>query len=264
MAQGSDLYKDRVEVSLDGRQIFYLFFGGAVVTCMVFVLGVVVGKKVEARSHVDRVHTTTSRDPLAALDRLENGDPLTFRNSLAQGQAATAPVEQEIAELERVRAEAAKSGHSDKPASDKPASDKPVDKNAKDKADKIAADEAAAEKAVADKNAKAKAEKALADKNAKSDKATADKAVVTDKPADKGANKFTLQLSSFQKRAEADAFADSVRDAGFAARVIEATVEGKGTFYRVRSGAYKTTEAADEAKALFERKMNKSAIIAKM
>jgi colicin import membrane protein len=219
----------------------------------------VVGKKVEARSHVDRVHTTTSRDPLAALDRLENGDPLTFRNSLAQGQAATAPVEQEIAELERVRAEAAKSGHSDKPASDKP-----VDKNAKDKADKIAADEAAAEKAVADKNAKAKAEKALADKNAKSDKATADKAVVTDKPADKGANKFTLQLSSFQKRAEADAFADSVRDAGFAARVIEATVEGKGTFYRVRSGAYKTTEAADEAKALFERKMNKSAIIAKM
>jgi cell division septation protein DedD len=259
MAQGSDLYKDRVEVSLDGRQIFYLFFGGAVVTCMVFVLGVVVGKKVEARSHVDRVHTTTSRDPLAALDRLENGDPLTFRNSLAQGQAATAPVEQEIAELERVRAEAAKSGHSDKPASDKP-----VDKNAKDKADKIAADEAAAEKAVADKNAKAKAEKALADKNAKSDKATADKAVVTDKPADKGANKFTLQLSSFQKRAEADAFADSVRDAGFAARVIEATVEGKGTFYRVRSGAYKTTEAADEAKALFERKMNKSAIIAKM
>jgi len=205
---------------------------------------------------------------LAALDRLENGDPLTFRNSLAQGQAATAPVEQEIADLERVRNEAAKSNH-DKPAdktADKPGKD---DKAAADKAkaDKAAADEAA-EKAAADKIAKAKADKAVDDKTAKSEKATADKPVVndkaTDKPADKGANKFTLQLSSFQKRTEADAFADSVRDAGFAARVIEATVEGKGTFYRVRSGAYKTTDAAEDAKALFERKMNKSAIIAKM
>ena len=38
----SELYKDKIEVSLDGRQIFYLFFGGAVVACLVFVLGVTV------------------------------------------------------------------------------------------------------------------------------------------------------------------------------------------------------------------------------
>ena len=219
MAQGSDLYKDRVEVSLDGRQIFYLFFGGAVVTCMVFVLGVVVGKKVEARSHVDRSHNASARDPLAALDRLENGAPLTFRASLTQGQAAIAPVEQEISDLERVRKEAVKGNH---------ATGKTADKTTDKTADK-----------------------------------TADKASVANVTADKG-TKFTLQLSSFQKRSEAEAFADTVRESGFASRIIEATVEGKGTFYRVRSGAFKTMESAEEAKAQFERKLNKSAIIAKM
>ncbi|HRK48052.1 MAG TPA: hypothetical protein PK324_20635 [Nocardioides sp.] len=42
-----ELYKDKIEVSLDGRQIFYLFFGGAVVACLVFVLGVMVGRRLE-------------------------------------------------------------------------------------------------------------------------------------------------------------------------------------------------------------------------
>jgi hypothetical protein len=43
-----DLYKDKIEVNLDGRQIFYLFFGGSVIVGMVFVLGVMVGRRVEA------------------------------------------------------------------------------------------------------------------------------------------------------------------------------------------------------------------------
>ena len=42
----ADRFKDKVEVSLDSRQIFFLFFGGAVVACLVFVLGVMVGKRI--------------------------------------------------------------------------------------------------------------------------------------------------------------------------------------------------------------------------
>ena len=34
-----ELYQDKIEISLDGRQVFYLFFGGAVIACLVFVLG---------------------------------------------------------------------------------------------------------------------------------------------------------------------------------------------------------------------------------
>ena len=56
----AELYKDKIEVSLDGRQIFYLFFGGAVIVGLVFVLGVMVGRRVEARGHVDRAQTAAA------------------------------------------------------------------------------------------------------------------------------------------------------------------------------------------------------------
>src|SRR5439155_710318 len=82
MSREVDLYKDKIEVSLDGRQIFYLFFGGAVIVGLVFVLGVMVGRRVEARGHVDRANVTTAADPLAALDRLESGNRLSFQDSL--------------------------------------------------------------------------------------------------------------------------------------------------------------------------------------
>jgi hypothetical protein len=46
MSREAELYKDKIEVSLDGRQIFYLFFGGSVIVGLVFVLGVMVGRRV--------------------------------------------------------------------------------------------------------------------------------------------------------------------------------------------------------------------------
>src|ERR1043166_3686160 len=101
MTRESVLYKDKIEVSLDGRQIFYLFFGGAVIVGLVFVLGVMVGRRVEARAHVDPAHTQTAADPLAALDRLA-GRGMTLQSTLA-GSAAPTEVEHAIADLEKAR-----------------------------------------------------------------------------------------------------------------------------------------------------------------
>src|SRR5262245_11261141 len=97
-----DLYKDKVEISLDGRQIFYLFFGGAVIVGLVFVLGVIVGRRVEARGHLDQARTTSAADPLAALDRLERGGGLSFKGAL-MGDQAPSDVERAIGELEKRR-----------------------------------------------------------------------------------------------------------------------------------------------------------------
>ena len=85
-----ELYKDKIEVSLDGRQIFYLFFGGAVIVGMVFVLGVIIGRRVEARGHLERAQTQTANDPLAALDRLEHPDNLSFHGALTGSVARIA------------------------------------------------------------------------------------------------------------------------------------------------------------------------------
>src|SRR4051812_8376220 len=108
----SELYKDKIEVSLDGRQIFYLFFGGAVIVGLVFVLGVMVGRRVEARAHIDHAPTSANVDPLAALDRLEgsaapsgpnlvgSSPPLTFPTALAaKGIPDAPPVDQKVEKI---------------------------------------------------------------------------------------------------------------------------------------------------------------------
>src|SRR5262245_23623330 len=80
----ADRFKDKLEVSLDGRQIFFLFFGGAVVACLVFVLGVMVGKRLEGREQVARrAATSAAVDPLAALDELSADEAASAKEDLA-------------------------------------------------------------------------------------------------------------------------------------------------------------------------------------
>src|SRR5215468_10016154 len=98
----AERFKDKIEVSLDSRQVFFLFFGGAVIACLVFVLGVMVGKRLEGRERVaHRAATSAQVDPLAALDELGadeqaegKGDDLAFAAALAadaKKPAAPAP-----------------------------------------------------------------------------------------------------------------------------------------------------------------------------
>jgi len=257
-----DLYKDKVEVSLDGRQIFYLFFGGAVVVGVVFVLGVLVGRRVEARGHIDRARTHAAADPLAALDRLEGNGGLTFRGALT-GKEPTSDVERKIGDLEKARADkkADKGTDRDEPAAAKaeptPAADKTEKSDKTEKTDKTEKSDKPTEKTAA-----------KTDKTEKSDKPTEKTAAKTDKtdkadPADAD-RRWTLQLSSFQDRAEAEAFLAGIKAQGYSAQIKEAQVEGKGTFYRVRMGTFRSVENANAAKADFERDAKKSASVMKL
>src|SRR5258706_15132301 len=117
----SELYQDKIEVSLDGREIFYLFFGGAVIVGLVFVLGVMVGRRVEARGHVERAQTQAAVDPLAALDRLESGGGLSFQGSLRGADAPVAAVDKTIGELAKQHEAAKPDGKAPKPAGPKAA-----------------------------------------------------------------------------------------------------------------------------------------------
>ena len=222
----SELYKDKIEVSLDGRQIFYLFFGGAVVACLVFVLGVMVGRRLEARGHVDKVAATSAqRDPLAALDRLGNGEgSMTFPNALGGSGGPAAAVDREIAALGARKA-------------------------------------AAPAKAVEPPAAKGEEPRA-AEPRAAEPKAAEPKPAAP-KPPEAGPAKFTLQLSAFQDQAEADAFLATVKAAGYGAYVTSADVDGK-KFFRVRLGKYPTYEDAVAAKAEFEKKVPKIAYVIRL
>jgi len=308
-----EVYKDKIEVSLDGRQIFYLFFGGAVIVGMVFVLGVMVGRRVEARGHVDRAARDARTDPLAALDRLEAPPPL----SLAKGGGATPPpVDATIAALAGGAGADGKSGTSSKPDGSKSADGKLDGKTAKDDKgtstsssgadgkdgsksavgaaggkDGAKSADSSASKAGADgtkdgaKSADGSSSKAGSDgtKGTSSSSAAAggkDGAKSTDGSkasssssssaaaggkTEEKKTRYTIQLSSFQDRSEAESYLDSLKSSGYgSAYITEADVPGKGTFYRVRLGSYKSIDAANDARSELEKAGKKSPQVMKL
>jgi len=298
-----ELYKDKIEVSLDGRQIFYLFFGGAVIVGMVFVLGVIIGRRVEARGHLDRAQTQTANDPLAALDRLEHADNLSFHGALTGSDAPT-DVETAIGELGKRRAGKAdkkpeppaspavagdgkpvkpdgkpeirlearpearpdgKSEPSTRPDADKPRPDKhDVEKKAKKHDDGAAGEgrfEAKPDRSDA-RRADAKGDRPVTRPEASADGRPDGKPDARSGSDAKG--RFTLQLSSFQDRGEAEAFLTAMKSAGYQPYLTEADVGGKGTFYRVRLGSYRSLEAANDAKAEYEKAAKKTAQVMRL
>lgn len=232
----AELFKDKIEVSLDGRQIFYLFFGGAVIVGMVFVLGVMVGRRVEARGHLDHAAAPASADPLAALDRLEGSGGLSFHGTLL-GNDKERPVEKAIADIEKQRAEAPAAVPAVAPA---PA---PAPVVAPPKAN-----DAQIQKQI--------------DKHDAPEKKDGDKKKKDEKKHEDG--NFTLQISSFQDKGEAQALLEQIRGNGYQAYLTSAEVEGKGTFYRVRVGKYGTMDAANDAKAEFEKTAKRSALVTRL
>jgi len=329
-------WKDKIEVRLDNRQVFFLFFGSAMVACMLFVLGVIVGKRLESRG---RAEAPVIEDPLAALDRFgapasttPAGSALAFPRALLNN----APLKGEhlagrptlTATLPSVSRKAPER------TAEKPlerTSDKTIDKAAAKSADKsadkavvAAASEApvtthespARKLALVDSPASpakkaSSVEPAAAPSSAKKAEKTsllphpvATGALPATKPAPvasaavqkgpalaakpvtapahalppapaktvavaakttppvhaTGKGNFLLQLSSFQDRAEADAFAR--RFSGQNAYVVASEVPGKGLWYRVRVGSYGTMKDAAAAKTAFEREHGVIAYVA--
>ena len=72
---------------------------------------------------------------------------------------------------------------------------------------------------------------------------------------------FTLQLSAYQDRTEADRFAASLRDKGYAPFIVEAKLPGKGTWFRVRMGRFPTRDAAGHYLIDFKRETSIDAIV---
>lgn len=227
-----DRWRDKIELRLDNRQVFFLFFGSAVVACMLFVLGVMVGKRIESRG---AAAAPEIQDPLTVLDRARQpaagaaaaDEDLTFPNTLMGGNVGKARTP-----APRMMATA----QVPKPVAPKPlpvvaAAPKPA-------ASPIAAATKPPAPPVLPK-------------------------VVAPPPAPppesaKVRGKFTLQLSTFASQEEADNFARRYPGAF----VIAGDVTGRGMAYRVRMGNYASFKEAATAKETFERQHKMIALVA--
>ncbi len=239
-----DRWKDKVELQLDGRQIFFLFFGSAICACLIFVLGVMVGKRVEARALMQA--QAPADDPLAALDELGSAEEgLTFHSALSEKRegrkvkaaASLAAVGPEANDPAKVEAQPVPLVVQEEgPKGDK----KPAVVLPKDKAKLAAAPLPPA-------------------KEGKEGKETKDA-----KQDPKGKSHFTLQLSAFATKGEASDFMRRLRDAGYKPFITESLIPGKGLMYRVRLGDFVSRDTALSAKGDFERKQKMVAYVAKL
>jgi DedD protein len=216
-------WKDKIEVRLDNRQVFFLFFGSALVACLLFILGVIVGKRLESRG---KAVAPEMEDPLALLDKVAAA-PLVASEPSAAAVAPPTPV----------AAPTPTPVPTPKPtvAAPKPA---PV---AALKPTPVAAPKPTPAAPIADEPA----EPAAASPPA------AAAAVTT--AAAKGHGRFTLQLGSFPDRGEAETFAKQFGDQTY---VVPSEIPGRGLWYRVRAGDYGSVKDAIAAKASFEKQHN--------
>ncbi|KFE70384.1 SPOR domain-containing protein [Hyalangium minutum] len=297
--------KEKFDVSLDNRQIVSLLIAGIVVMGAVFVLGVVVGKKLAGNAEA-----SAAPDLLSALDanaqvlqEAQQEPPLTFQDELTRkSSAAAAPEPKPAAKPPAAKptpapAAAAAPAPATKPApaaaAEKPA-EKPVEKpeTAYSAADEELAALAAAKRpqAAAEKPAPAatpapKPASTTASAPVAAPKPTAGAVAEetvptrTTTPAGGGLKEaiaratqrptetapggaFTLQLSAFQTREEADRFAGRLRDRGYAPYIVTAEVPNKGTWYRVRMGSFPSKDAATRYLTDFKRETQLDAFVA--
>jgi Cell division protein len=264
-------WRDKIEVRLDNRQVFFLFFGSALVACMLFVLGVIVGKRLESRG---RAVAPEIEDPLALLDKVATSprpaqSGVTFPQALF-GSASKVPAGDKHAKKNPLPATA---NPDDEAASRKPlALAKPTEGTVPAPASTppAAEDKSAPAKPAAKPESKPveaalgkKASEPTPDKTKPAEAKEAKPAVIPTVAAagdSKSKGRYSLQLSSFQDKSEAESFAQKFE--GERPYMVVSEIPGKGTWYRVRVGDYASAKDALAAKLSFEKKHNVIAYVA--
>jgi DedD protein len=273
--RNAERWRDKIEVRLDNRQVFFLFCGSAVVACMLFVLGVMVGKRIESRG---QAASPELQDPLAALDRAHTPvagiapsppPQLTFPNTLIApsvrpaktmklASLAPAPKPAPLAPPPKPIAPVAAAPQAPKPIAVAVAAQppRPIVPAASKASAAPAALKTIAAPAAPKVVAAPAAPKVVAVAPAPGPKQAAATATVAD--AAKGKGKFTLHLSTFATAEEANAFAQHYPGAF----VVAGDVPGRGQAYRVRYGNFPTYKDATSAKDNFEKQHNVIALVA--
>lgn len=227
----------KYQFSFDNRHVVSGLVAAAVVLGAVFVLGVLVGKKVALDERAAGAPDLLSAldDKTAAMEK-PTTPTLTFQEELTKSSPtpSTPPV----------------TSPAPTPAVTQAAAETPT------RATPGAVD-AMQELAVVP----APSEPARARYPTQQTRSPAPTRVPLAKPEAKSAN-FTLQLSSTQTRADANRFAARLREKGYTPTVVEAQVPGRGTWYRVRLGNFPSRETATRFLSDFRRETQLDAYIA--
>lgn len=241
--------KEKYELSLDNRQIVSITIASLVVLGGVFMLGVVVGKKLSAETAALQPQPT---DLLGQLDRktdaletVKADAALTFQDELTR-KSPTLIAETPVVRPVEPKPEAVVAV-APKPEAAPPPLKPPEPKHVPSGVEGLA--ETPKPEPVATRTVDGGGLREAFGKAQRPPTETA---------AD-GA--WTVQLSAYQDKGEADRFAAGLRDKGYAPYIVEVTIPGKGTWFRVRMGRFGSKEAASRYVEDFRRETAMNAIV---
>ncbi|MBL8911450.1 MAG: SPOR domain-containing protein [Archangium sp.] len=267
--------KEKYELSLDNRQIVTITVASLIVLGGVFMLGVVVGKKLTVEAAANQPQQ--KQDLLSQLDQktdaLENvkaDAALTFQDELTR-KTPTLVAEAPVVKPAEVAPKPVEAAPVVKPAEipsgdPRPPAGVSADVIAEPVAEKPSLPETPRVEAVATRTVDAGGAKPLGATPPGGNTGLREafgKVQKTPEAPTPIANdgSWTVQLSAYQDRGEADRFADGLRDKGYAPYIVEANIPGKGTWYRVRMGRFGSKDQATRYMDDFRRETAMNAIV---
>ncbi len=224
-------------MTLDGRQVFYIFMAGAMLVSMVFLLGIIIGKRMEVQSMDMYAGIAAHVAPLQVIDELSDLVPHSATAKTRTRAGDTLPVKKS----DPVPEKASKVNTQATRAALTQNSDAILAKKTSQQTEKTSSSSPVAKTA-------AQVPPKAAEKSTKNT----------------GKSRFALQIGSFRERAEADAFYERMKKAGYNPKVVEAEVPEKGRWYRVRIGGFTNYEQSLAAKKSFENKQHIIAYVTRL
>jgi cell division septation protein DedD len=223
------------EIQLNGKQLVFLFMAATVVSVVIFLCGVLVGRGVRVERSAVVENASLSEPPSA--------DPSPSSASPAPAAVASDPrtappptASEDLSYFNRLE-------RSNQPVEElKPAAAKPAAKPAP--AEPKAADKPAADHG---KTAAAAPAKEPPAKDSKEKDAPAPAAAPP--PAGSG---YAVQVAALNVRSEADAIAKKLTSKGYAA-YVQTPSDGTPSVYRVRIGTFKTRREAETVAARLQK-----------
>lgn len=224
--------ESRTDVHLERPQLIWLTLGSLVLLGLVFALGVVVGRRDGRLQAAQALANATSADPGGPSD---SASDLTFYDALTESPRR------------RDRVLAAKPRSARLPRKDVHAAEsKP---QAAAQVERMGRGSPAALQAALSEAGEPDLGSRLAGAVARVRQARSPSELpeqMNNGPARRG--DYTVQVSAFQNRTEAQAYAAGLERRGYKPFIVRSVVEGKGTWYRVRLGRFPNIAAANQAK----------------
>jgi len=248
---------DRIVLTLEQRQLFFVFIGTLVLASGILVLGYVLGRR-----YAGGDHETPGETLVAAEASAERDVDLTFQQALVE------PTEQ----LARPPAPPPEPPPAVRPGADETIPEPVAEPEARPGPKRAAEPPAAKPAPPAEKPAR-KAAPPTPQRPKKSDSPSEPTAAAVSAKVDalsaqamealerlRGGNakaeaplaRYTLQVSAFQDRSEAQALVDSLRKKGHNPYLTSSVVPGRGRWHRVRIGRFDARGAAEAFRHKFE------------